>query len=86
LLLALGDASLLLGALSLPLGFLAVTGLCLGTAVWALASRDLKRMEARLMDPGGLSGTALGRTRARVGVVLSLYALGVWGWFLALVA
>ena len=85
LLLALGDASLLLGALSLPLGFLAVTGLCLGAAAWALASRDLRRMRARAMDPAGLSGTALGRGRARAGVALSLYAAALWGWFLLVV-
>ena len=85
LLLALGDASLPLGALSLVLRFLAVTGLCLGAAVWALASRDLRRMQARLMDPGGLSGTALGRVRARAGVALSLYAALLWGWFLLVV-
>jgi hypothetical protein len=85
LLLALGDASLLLGVLSLPLGFLALTGLGLGAAAWALASSDLKRMEARLMDPGGLSGTALGRARARAGVALSIYAAALWVCFLAVV-
>ena len=85
LLLTLGDASLLLGALSLPLGFLALMGLGLGVAAWALASRDLRRMQARVMDPGGLSGTALGRTRARAGVALSIFAAVLWGWFLVLV-
>jgi hypothetical protein len=85
LLLALGDASLLLGALSLGLGFLAVPCLCLGAAAWALASRDLRRMRARLMDPGGLSGTTLGRARARAGVALSIFAAVLWGWFLVLV-
>jgi hypothetical protein len=84
LLLALGDASLLLGALSLPLGFLAVAGLGLGAAAWALASRDLKRMDARLMDPDGRPATALGRARARFGVALSFYAAALWGWLLIL--
>ena len=86
LLLTLGDASLLLGALSLVLGFLAVMGLCLGAVVWALASHDLKRMRARVMDPRGLSGTALGRARARAGMALSVYAAVLWGCFLILVA
>src|SRR6516165_8700120 len=55
LLLAVADTSLLLGALSLPLGFSALMGLGLGVAGWALASRDLKRMRARVMDPAGRS-------------------------------
>jgi hypothetical protein len=86
LLLALGDASLLLGALSLPLGFPAVAGAGLGAAAWALASRDLKRMQARLMDPDGLSGTALARNRALLGLILSLYALALWACFLVRVS
>ena len=84
-LLALGDASLLLGALSLGLGFLAVIGLFLGAVAWAQASRDLGWMRAGVMDPAGLSGTALGRARARAGVALSIYAAALWGGFLALV-
>jgi hypothetical protein len=85
LLLALGDASLLLGALSLALGFLAVTGLCVGAAAWALAARDLRWMRARVMDPAGRSRTARARARAGAGVALSLYAVVLWGWFLLLV-
>jgi hypothetical protein len=81
-LLALGDTSLLLGALSLPLGFLALIGLGVGAVAWAPAPRDLKRMEARLMDPGGLSATAPGRARARAGVALSIYAAALWVCFL----
>ena len=84
-LLAAGDTSLLLGALSLVLAFPALLGLGLGAAAWALASRDLRQMRARVMDPAGLSDTALGRARARAGVALSLYAGVLWGWFLLLV-
>ena len=83
LLLAVADTSLLLGALSLALGFLAVTGLCVGAAAWALAARDLRWMRARVMDPAGRSRTA--RARARAGVAFSLYAVVLWGWFLLLV-
>jgi hypothetical protein len=86
LLLALGDASLLLGVLSLPLGFLALMGLGLGTAAWALASRDLRRMRTRVMDPGGLADTVLGRARARAGLTLSIYAAALWTCFLVLVS
>ena len=83
LLLAVADTSLLLGALSLPLGFSALMGLGLGAAAWALAVRDLRRMRARVMDPAGRSRTA--RARARAGVAFSLYAVVLWGWFLLLV-
>jgi hypothetical protein len=84
LVLALADASLLLSALSLCLGFLAVMALALGVAAWVLASHDLGRMRAGVMDPGGLGATALGRCRARAGVALGLYSAALWGWFLAL--
>jgi hypothetical protein len=84
LLLAVADTSLLLGALSLPLGFCALMGLGLGVAGWALASRDLKRMRARVMNAAGRSRAARARARARLGVALSLYAVVLWGWLLLL--
>jgi hypothetical protein len=85
MLLALADASLLLGALSLGLGGLAAVAGSLGVVAWVLASHDLRRMRARLMDPGGRANTALGRGRARAGVALSIYAAALWGWLLVLV-
>jgi hypothetical protein len=81
----LGDASLLLGALSLCLGFLAPLGLGLGLAAWVLSSYDLRRMRARLLDTDGLAATAYGRRRSRAGVALSLYGAIMWGWFLAVI-
>jgi hypothetical protein len=83
-LLALADADLLVGALSLALGFLAPLGLDLGVTAWALASHDLGRMRAGLMDPAGWEAAARARTRAGAGVALSLYGAALWGWFLAL--
>ena len=83
-LLALADAGLLVGALSLALGVLAPLGLALGVTAWALASLDLGRMRAGLMDPAGREAAARARTRAVAGVALSLYAAALWGWFLAL--
>jgi hypothetical protein len=85
LLRVLGDGGLLLGALSLCLGFLAPLGLGLGLAAWVLSSYDLRRMRARLLDPDGLAATAYGRRRARAGVALSLYGAIMWGWFLAVI-
>ena len=85
-LLALADASLLLGALSLCLGFLALMGLALGLAAWVMASHDLGRMRAGSMDPGGRAATTRGRARARAGAALSLYGAVLWGWLLAVIA
>ena len=85
-LLALADASLLLGALSLCLGFLALMGLALGLAAWVMASHDLGRMRAWSMDPSGQAAAIRGRTRARAGAALSLYGAVLWGWLLAVIA
>ena len=85
LVLKLADAGLLLGALSLCLGFAALLALACGAAAWVLASRDLRRMRSGLMDPRGQADTARGRTRARAGLALGLYAAIVWGWFLAVI-
>jgi len=85
-LLALADASLLLGALSLCLGFLTLMGLALGLAAWVMASRDLGRMRARSMDPSGQAAAIRSRTRARAGAALSLYGAVLWGWLLAVIA
>jgi hypothetical protein len=85
LVLKLADASLLLGAFALCLGFVAGLALACGVAAWGLASRDLGRMRSGLMDPRGQADTARGRTRARAGLALGLYAAVVWGWFLAVI-
>jgi len=84
LLLALADASLLLGALSLCLGFLALAALACGGAAWGLSSHDLGRMQARQMDPAGLATTRRARARALAGAALGLYGALLWAGFLAL--
>jgi hypothetical protein len=83
--LALADASLLMGILSLCLGFLALMAVALGAWAWVLASHERRRMRAGLADPGGLGPTTLGHCRARAGVALGLYGATLWGWFLAVV-
>jgi hypothetical protein len=85
LLLSLGNASLLLGALSLCLGFLAVPAVVCGVAAWGLSWHDLRRMRGRLMDPGGQVATRRAWGRAVAAVALGLYGALLWGWFLALV-
>jgi hypothetical protein len=83
-LLSLADASLLLGALSLCLGFPALPALALGVAAWGLSWHDLRRMGARQMDPGGLVITGRAHARALAGVALGLYGAILWVWFLIL--
>jgi hypothetical protein len=83
LVLALADVSLLLGILSLCLGFLALMAVALGAWAWVLASHELRRMRSGLADPSGLGPTTLGRSRARAAVALGLYGATLWGWFLA---
>ena len=83
LLLALADASLLLGALSLCLGFLALAAVACGAAAWGLSWRDLGRMRARRMDPGGLAAARRARARALAGAALGLYGALLWACFLA---
>jgi hypothetical protein len=84
LLLALASASLLLGALSLCLGFLAPAAFACGAAACGLAYHDLGRMRAGLMDPAGLAATRRARARALAGAALGLYGAFLWAWFLAL--
>ena len=84
LLLLLGDVSLLLGALSLCLGFLALAAIACGAVAWGLACHDLRRMRARLMDPGGLADTGRARGRALAGAALGLYGAVLWACLLAL--
>jgi hypothetical protein len=82
----LADTSLLLGVLSLPLGFLALTALACGVVAWWLAIHDLQRMRSGLMDPAGSEPTRLARTRALAGMALGVYAALLWMCFLSRVA
>jgi hypothetical protein len=57
------------------LALLLLGGLSLGTAVFALARRDLARMAAGLVDPDGAAATALARDRGLVAALLVVMAL-----------
>jgi hypothetical protein len=72
LLLFLGNASLLCGALSLLLIIPAVIGLPLAIAACALAEKDLARMSAGQMDPNGRNPTAIASTLAGYAIFLCL--------------
>ena len=78
LLLSLADAALLLGALSVCLGFPALLALFLGVIAWVASCQDKKHMLARQMDPNGRTLTGLARRRASAGVVLGLFGAILW--------
>ena len=77
-------ASVLLGLLSGCLLLPAAVGLPLGLTVWVVAGRDLARMRAGRMDPGGVEETSRAREYASVGAVLNLLTLALVGWFVFL--
>src|SRR5262249_14402623 len=74
----LAKISVVCGLLSFALLAPAVLGLSCGVAALVLAKRDLRRMQAGLMDPRGRNGTLAARDRAIVGIVLCLIASWVW--------
>jgi hypothetical protein len=68
----------ILGLVALPLG------LPCGIAAWVLGQGDLKKMEAKIMDPAGRLNTSAGRICGIIGtVVCSVYGLFILGAFLA---
>jgi hypothetical protein len=75
----LGNASLILAALALPLcGLPGLLGLPLGIAAWRMGSADLARIQAGTMDPEGWSKTRLGRECGIVGAVHSGAVAAGW--------
>ena len=53
-------------------------GIPLGIAAWVMARRDLRKMDAGVMDPGGRRKTRDGKTCGIVGVCINaLFALGL---------
>jgi hypothetical protein len=80
--LVLADVSLLLGALSLCLGFLALAAFACGAVAWGVSCHDLRQMRARRIDPGGLAATRRARARALAGAALGLYGALLWAGFL----
>lgn len=70
------------GVLILVLGILAFVGPCPGIffaiAAWIMANRDLERMAAGAMDPGGEGLTRAGRILGIIFVVLHLLILALF--------
>ena len=85
LLLSLADTALLLGALSLCLGFPSLMALILGVAAWVVSCRDQRMMRNRLMDSDGWITTGTARSRALAGAFLGLYGATLWVCFLAVI-
>jgi DNA-directed RNA polymerase subunit RPC12/RpoP len=79
LLFTLGAVSAITGALSAcTLGYLAVVSVPLGVTVWALASRDLRRMADGSVDPQGHARTRHARTAAWSGIAFGVLFAGVY--------
>jgi hypothetical protein len=69
----LGNASLILGGLSLCVcGTGAALSVPLGIAAWVMANHDLERMRLGLMDPQGRAQTEGGRAGGVAGTILGL--------------
>jgi hypothetical protein len=73
LLLLLGRVALVCGLLSVCLAVPAVIGLPLGLGVWVVGQRDLKRMAAGAMDPGGRTDVMRATDLGIGGAFLSLF-------------
>jgi hypothetical protein len=71
----LGVTSLLFGGLAPVLVVTALIALPLGVTVWVLARRDLRKMAAGAMDPGGRGLTTEARDSGAVGAILCLLAI-----------
>jgi hypothetical protein len=55
--------------------FFAVAGLGLGITAWVMGRRDLKKIDSKVMDPGGRSQTQAGWICGIIGTILSGLAL-----------
>jgi hypothetical protein len=86
LLLKLGAAAYALGVVSAILFCLAPLAVLLGAGAWGLAVRDLTKMEAGVMDPGGRGQAEKGRRLGCLGLVAAVAGLCVWGSVLLYVA
>jgi hypothetical protein len=70
-LVVLGTVSLVCGVLSWCCLPSSLVGLPLGIAVWVLSERDLSKMRAGMMDPGGKAQTERSFNRGLYGMALS---------------
>ncbi len=69
-------------SLVLTVFYLFPIGIPLGIVAWVMANRDLRKMEAGVMDPSGRKKTRDGKTCGIVGICINaFYSLGVVGIF-----
>ena len=64
-----GTLILIFGILSLV--FCGLVGLGMGIAAWIMGQRDLRKMDANMMDPAGRGNTQAGRICGMIGTILS---------------
>jgi hypothetical protein len=79
------EASAMIALVSSCVVVLAFVGLPVGAAVWFSARRDLKLMDAGVMDPAGEKPTRMALDYAFMGTVFNLLALIVWVLFVAVI-
>ncbi len=73
-----GGLALLVGMVAGGCVVLAIVSLPLGIVVWRLAARDLSKMRAGQMDPGGQQQALDARACARVAVLFPVVGLVLW--------
>lgn len=77
----LGGASLIMGVLSFCTGFTGLVGVPLGMAALLMAHRDLAKMRAGVMDRRGEKRTRQGGDFGLIGLILSLFGIGIFTLF-----
>ena len=66
---------LVLGILSLVIGCI---GWIMGIIAWSMANRDLREIDAGIMDPSGRGMTQAGKVCGMISVILHLLFLVIW--------
>jgi len=77
-LLFLGQLSLIGGSLAFCFFWPGLFAFFLANAVIQMARRDLRKMQAGLMDPEGEGATMQAKERAALGMMLAVLFLGIW--------
>ena len=67
-----GTAVLVLGILGIVVCFIC------GIIAWSMGNRDLRRMDAGIMDPAGRDTTRAGKICGMIGTILALVLFGLW--------
>ena len=67
-----GGAVLALGIIGLVVCFIC------GIFAWVMGNKDLREMDAGIMDPSGRGTTKAGKICGMISVILAIVGLGIW--------